>query len=97
MEAVMESDPDIIFIGGRMSSIYDELAEIAPIYVVYTDTEIGVVDSTAMNAKNIASLFGVEDQIDACLCRVLSFSPCAGAAILRLFATSGSAGADFHT
>ena len=65
MEAVMESDPDIIFIGGRMSSIYDELAEIAPIYVVYTDTEIGVVDSTAMNAKNIASLFGVEDQIDA--------------------------------
>lgn len=65
MEAVMESEPDVIFIGGRMSSIYDELIKIAPVYMVYTDTESGVVDSTAMNAKNIASLFGVEDQVDA--------------------------------
>lgn len=65
MEAVMESEPDVIFIGGRMSSIYDELVKIAPVYTVYTDTESGVVASTAMNAKNIAALFGVEDQVDA--------------------------------
>lgn len=65
MEAVMESEPDVIFIGGRMSSIYDELVKIAPVYTVYTDTESGVVASTAMNAKNIAALFGMEDQVDA--------------------------------
>lgn len=65
MEAVMESEPDIIFIGGRMSAMYDELAKIAPVYVVYTDMEQGAVESTSMNAKNIASLFGAEDSVDA--------------------------------
>lgn len=64
LEAVMESEPEIIFIGGRMSAMYDELAKIAPVYIVYTDTEKGVVESTQMNAKNIASLFGAEDQVD---------------------------------
>ena len=65
MEAVMESDPDVIFIGGRMSAIYEELVKIAPVYMVYTDTEKGVVESTEMNAKNIAALFGAEDKVDA--------------------------------
>lgn len=64
MEALMESEPDIIFIGGRMSAMYDELVKIAPVYMVYTDTQIGVVESTAVNAKNIASLFGAEDKVD---------------------------------
>lgn len=67
MEALMESDPDIIFIGGRMSASYDELVKIAPVYIVYTDMEIGVVESTAMNAKNIASLFGAEEKVDTLL------------------------------
>lgn len=67
MEALMESEPDIIFVGGRMSAIYDELVEIAPVYMVYTDTETGVVESTAMNARNIASLFDAEDEVDALL------------------------------
>lgn len=67
MEALIESEPDIIFIGGRMSAMYDELVKIAPVYMVYTDTEKGVVESTSMNAKNIASLFHAEDKIDALL------------------------------
>lgn len=67
MEALMESEPDIIFIGGRMSAIYEELVEIAPVYMVYTDTETGVVESTAMNARNIASLFEAEDEVDVLL------------------------------
>lgn len=67
MEALMESDPDIIFIGGRMSAMYDELVKIAPVYIVYTDVEAGLVESTSMNAKNIASLFGAEDKVDALL------------------------------
>ena len=67
LEALMECEPEIIFIGGRMSAMYDELVKIAPVYVVYTDMEKGVVESTAMNAKNIASLFGAETQVDALL------------------------------
>lgn len=67
MEAVMESEPDVIFIGGRMSSMYEELVKIAPVYMVYTDTEAGVVESTSMNAKNIASLFEAEDRVDSLL------------------------------
>lgn len=65
MEALMESEPDVIFIGGRMSAMYDELVKVAPVYVVYTDMEIGVAESTAVNAKNIAALFGAEDKVDA--------------------------------
>lgn len=65
MEAVLECEPDVIFIGGRMSAMYEELVKIAPVYIVYTDMKKGVVESTAMNARNIASLFGVEDRVDA--------------------------------
>jgi len=67
MEAVMECEPDVIFIGGRLSSIYDELSKIAPVVYLATDVEIGVIASTGRNAKTIASLFGLEDQIDALL------------------------------
>ena len=63
----MECEPEVIFIGGRLSSYYDELIKIAPVYMVYTDSEAGVAASTAMNAKNIASLFGLEDQVDSLL------------------------------
>lgn len=64
MEALLECEPDVIFIGGRLSSVYDELAEIAPVYMIYTDTEAGVVESTKANAEKIASLFGAEDTAD---------------------------------
>ncbi len=67
LEAVMEAEPDVIFIGGRMSSYYDELSEIAPVYIVYTDSDAGVVESTAMNATNIASLFGLESVVEELL------------------------------
>ena len=39
LEAVMECDPDVIFIGGRLASSYDALSEIAP--VVFLSTESG--------------------------------------------------------
>ncbi len=65
LEAVMASDPEVIFIGGRMSAMYDQLAAIAPVYVVYTDMSKGVVASTVENATNIATMFGVEDQVAA--------------------------------
>lgn len=63
MEAVMECEPDIIFIGGRLSSQYDALSEIAPVIYIATDAEVGVIKSINENAMNIAKIFGVEAQV----------------------------------
>lgn len=64
LEAVMACEPDIIFIGGRLSKSYDALLEIAPVVFLATDSEIGLVESVRKNATTIASIFGEEDQID---------------------------------
>ena len=64
MEAVMACEPDIIFIGGRLSKSYDDLSEIAPVVYLATDSEKGVVESVNTNARTIASIFGLEDQVD---------------------------------
>ena len=64
LEAVMACEPDVIFIGGRLASSYDALSEIAPVIYLSTDTELGVVESVRKNAAAIASLFGLEDQVD---------------------------------
>lgn len=64
MEAVMACEPDVIFIGGRLSGSYDALSEIAPVVYLSTDTEIGVVESVRKNASTIASMFGLEDQVE---------------------------------
>lgn len=64
LEAVMACEPDIIFIGGRLSRSYDALSEIAPVVFLATDSELGVVESTRQNAMTIASIFGMEDKVD---------------------------------
>ena len=63
MEAVMACEPDIIFAGGRLKSVYDELSEIAPTVLLTTDAELGVLESTRRNALTIASIFGLEDAV----------------------------------
>ena len=65
MEAVMACEPDVIFIGGRLSKSYDALSEIAPVVYLATDSSLGVVESVRKNAATIASIFGLEDQVDA--------------------------------
>ena len=65
MEQVAICEPDIIFIGGRLSASYDALSAIAPVVYLGVDYEKGVVQSTADNAKTIASIFGLEAEIDA--------------------------------
>lgn len=64
LEAVMECDPDVIFIGGRLAASYDALSEIAPVVYLSTDTEIGLVESVNKNVTTIASMFGMEDQVN---------------------------------
>lgn len=63
LEAVMECDPDVIFIGGRLASSYDALSEIAPVVFLSTDSELGIVKSMTKNAETIASMFGLEDEV----------------------------------
>ena len=66
LEAVMECEPDVIFIGGRLSSMYDDLSQIAPVVFLQTDTTAdgkGVIESVRDNATTIASMFGLEDEI----------------------------------
>lgn len=62
-EAVAACEPDIIFIGGRLSESYETLSEIAPVVYLATDTDTGVVQSVSNNATTIASLFGLEDEV----------------------------------
>lgn len=65
LKAVMACEPDVIFIGGRLSGSYDALSEIAPVIYLSTDSEIGVVESVRRNATTIASMFGLEAQVEA--------------------------------
>lgn len=64
LEAVMASEPDVIFIGGRLASSYDALSEIAPVVYLATDKELGVVESVRENAGTVASMFGLESKVD---------------------------------
>ncbi len=64
MEAVMACEPEVILIGGRLASVYDELSQIAPVIYLAVDTEIGVVESVRNNAAAIASLFGKEEEVE---------------------------------
>ena len=63
LEAVMECDPDVIVIGGRLASSYDALSEIAPVVFLSTESELGIVKSVTKNAETIASMFGLEDEV----------------------------------
>ena len=64
MEAVMACEPDIIFIGGRLSGSYDTLSEIAPVVYLPT-TDEGTLAQTRLNADTIASIFGKEAEVAA--------------------------------
>lgn len=64
LEAVMACEPDVIFIGGRLSKNYDALSEIATVVYLSTDSELGVVESVRKNAGIVASMFGLEDKVD---------------------------------
>lgn len=69
LETLQQSEPDIIFIGGRQSSYYAELEEIAP--VVYLSTDAGnVVEDTLANVATVGTIFGKTDsEINAVIAR----------------------------
>ncbi len=63
-EKVAASEPDIIFIGGRLSSVYADLEAIAPVVYLAVDYEKGIVESTKENVRTIASIFGKEKEAE---------------------------------
>ena len=65
LEKVAACEPDIIFIGSRLSAVYEDLKAIAPVVYLAVDYEKGVVESTKYNAQTIASIFGKEAEVDA--------------------------------
>ena len=65
LEKVALCDPDVIFIGRRLASVYNELSEIAPVVCLEIDYTTGIVESTRENTRMIASIFGLEDNADA--------------------------------
>lgn len=62
MEALMEAQPEVIFIGGRLSSQYEALEKIAPVVYLTNDYEKGLVNSVKNNVSVIASIFGKETE-----------------------------------
>ena len=95
LEAVMACEPEVIFIGGRLSESYDALSEIAPVVYLSTDSELGVVESTRKNASTIASMFGLEAEVDSLMAdfeaRIEALSKAAeGKTALIGMCTSGS-------
>lgn len=65
LEALVECEPDVIFIGGRLSASYNELSKIAPTVYLATDSSLGVVESTKAVASEIAKIFGKEDVVNS--------------------------------
>lgn len=65
MEALMASEPELIFIDGRLAGQYEELSEIAPVIYTEIDYERGLLESIKENAANIAAVFGAEDTAEA--------------------------------
>lgn len=61
LEAILETEPDVIFMSGRGSDYYEDLTGIAP--VVRLMVSGNVVQGTYDNAMTIASIFGMEEQM----------------------------------
>ena len=66
MEAIFTFQPDIIFISGRQSAAYEELAAIAPTVYVSVNAETYMEDYTR-NATLLGQIFGKEDEVSAAL------------------------------
>lgn len=62
MEALNSLEPDLILIGGRLSSEYENISQIAPTICPKIDYEAGYMVSFSENVNSIASIFGLEEK-----------------------------------
>lgn len=59
LEKILAAEPEIIFIGSRLASKYDELSKIAPVVYLGIDYANGTFNSVKKNAEQIAKIFNV--------------------------------------
>lgn len=67
MEALNSIQPDVIFIGRRLTDSYDAISEIAPTICLSIDYGIGYMESLRENVSMFASLFGLESKANSIL------------------------------
>lgn len=61
LEKLMELNPEVIFIGGRLAAKYDELSQIAPVVLLAVDYQHSLMDSVKRNTNTIATIFDKEE------------------------------------
>lgn len=61
LERLMAAEPEVIFIGGRLATQYDELSRIAPVVQLGVDYEFGLVNSVKRNIDAVAAIFDLKD------------------------------------
>ena len=64
METLNSTQPDLIIIGGRLSSEFENLSKIAPTILIKVDHSKGYLESFDENVRNIAKIFGVEEKAE---------------------------------
>lgn len=62
MEALNALEPDLIFIGARLASEYDNISKIAPTISFSIDHKAGYMKSFSENINSFASIFGLEEK-----------------------------------
>lgn len=65
-EKINELKPDVIFISGRTSAVYEDLNDIAPTVYSGVDTA-NYIESYSANLKMLGELFGKEAEVEAAL------------------------------
>lgn len=65
MEGLMASEPDVIFISGRLSKKYAELERIAPVVYLTPQRSSGFFERFETNVRSVARIFGREKEAEA--------------------------------
>ncbi|ELH0894832.1 siderophore ABC transporter substrate-binding protein [Vibrio fluvialis] len=69
-ESIYMQKPDLIIIGPRAATSYDELAKIAPTIVFAADDSKGYWESTQEQWHNLGKVFDIEAQVDAKIAQI---------------------------
>lgn len=64
-EKILGTNPDVIFAGGRLQKIYNQLAELAPTVIQpFFGGTTGLYETIVENTKELASVWGKEDETE---------------------------------